>query len=219
MGTTATPPGNNQAPPIAPPPVERPPIYGPGPPAIPPPPARGHWYRRGWVIGLAALLVGGVIGVAAGSSKTAPRAKTVTAPAQTVVQTVAGPTKTRTLVHVRTVPGPTTTVTGPTTTVTQTIPAPTSTPPTPTTPGGSDNTFTGNGSQSLGTINVPSDSTLTWQCATCTATGMLITSDLNADGNAINVYQNATSGQSAISAGTYTNVDVNADGPFTITIR
>ncbi len=67
------------------------------------------------------------IGSGAGSSKTAPRAATVTLPTQTVVEKVpAGPT--RTVVHVRTVPGPTKTVAGPTTTVTQTVSASTPAP-------------------------------------------------------------------------------------------
>ena len=125
-----------------------------------------------------------------------------------------GPTKT--VVHVRTVPGPTKTVTQ-TNTVTRTAQVSTPTP----TPGGGGggNTFTGTGAQSLGTITLPTDSTLYWQCASCTATGMQITSDVNSDGSAINTLQKATSGQSAVSAGTYTNVDVNADGDFTITIR
>ena len=59
--------------------IQRPPVYGPGPPHTPPPVGRGHWYRRGWVIALGALLVGVGIGAAEGSTKTAPRAATVTA--------------------------------------------------------------------------------------------------------------------------------------------
>ena len=87
------------------------PAHGSGPPDVPPPVARRPWYRRGWVVGVVALLVGIGLGAAAGSTKKAPRAATVTAPAQTVVQTVAGPTKTRTVVHVQKVPGATKTVT------------------------------------------------------------------------------------------------------------
>src|SRR5437588_7333766 len=69
----------------------------PGDPNAPQGSGTDSWYRRGWVIGLVALLVGagaGVgIGVAAGSNTTT-RFKTTT---------VAGPTRTVTKVH--TVPG------------------------------------------------------------------------------------------------------------------
>lgn len=60
-----------------------------------------------------------------------------------------------------------------------------------------------------------SDSTLYWQCASCASSAMMITSDLNA----INVMSRLTSGQGSIAADTYKNVRVNAQGPFTITIR
>jgi hypothetical protein len=77
--------------------------------------------------------------------------------------------------------------------------------------------FVGNGAENLGTIVVPVDSTLTWRCASCTETGMQIIS-VSDSYNTINVLQRATSGKSAVSADTYKNVSVNADGPFTITI-
>ncbi len=102
-----------------------PPTHGSRPPDVPPPVERGHWYRRGWVIALGALIIGAVIGSAASSTKTTPRAATVTAPAQTVVQTVPGPTRTKTVARVRRVPGPATTVT-------QTVSASTSAPATTT---------------------------------------------------------------------------------------
>ena len=146
MSITSTPPGNGQALPVDPDVVQQPPGHGSGPPDIPPQVARPRWYRRGWVIGLVALLVGIGLGAAAGFSKKAPRAATVTAPAQTVIHTVPGATKT--LVHVRTVASPTRTVAGPTQTVTQTVQA----TPTPTTTsgGGGGNNFTGTDTQNLG---------------------------------------------------------------------
>ena len=85
MTTIATPPRDCQLPPTEPPVVQQAPMYGAGPPDVPPPAGRGCWYRRGGVIALGALLVGLVLGAAAGSTKKAPRAATVTAPAQTVV--------------------------------------------------------------------------------------------------------------------------------------
>lgn len=123
MSTTAPPNGPVST--ANDPPVIQPPLRGQGPPDVPPPVGPGHWYRRGWVIGLGALVVGVAIGGAAGSTNTAPRAATVTLPAQTVVQKVpAGPTKT--VVHVRTLPGPTTTVTQ---TVSASTPAPAASTP------------------------------------------------------------------------------------------
>ena len=76
--------------------------------------------------------------------------------------------------------------------------------------------FTGNGAENLGTIVVPTDSTLTWNCGSCTQTGMQILANGQGLGNDIEVMQTATSGKSAVSADTYRNVTVNADGPFTI---
>jgi hypothetical protein len=200
MSTTATPPGNGPAPVIEPTVTQPPPNHGPGPRDIPPPTGRGHWYRRGWVIALGALLVGIVIGVSGGSTKSPPRAATVTAPAQTVVQTVPGPTTT--VVHVRKVPGPTRTVT-------QTVQASTPTQATPS--GGSGQSFSGNGGKSLGTITVANDSTLTW-----TNDGGLFT--LNDDSYGIYVNSQGHSGTTAVSAGTYKNVGVNAVGNWTVTI-
>lgn len=79
-------------------------------------------------------------------------------------------------------------------------------------------TFTGNGSENLGTINVPTDSTLTWSEPAGNQTGFTVTSDLTDSGNMINFDQRGTSGKDAVSAGTYHNVTVNADGDFTITV-
>jgi hypothetical protein len=166
---------------------------------------------------LLALLVGAGAGVGVGLAESStPKAKTVTAPAQTIVHTVAVPTKT--ITHVRTVAGPTNTVTA---TVTRTVQAPASAPSAqpsgPTGGGGNGNTFSSNGSQNLGTITVPSDSTLYWECNSCSSID--ISSQTNSDGNSISVSSTATSGQSPVSAGTYDNVQVSADGAFTIAIK
>jgi hypothetical protein len=181
--------------------IQGPPSYGSGPPDVPPQTVRPRWNRRWWVIGLGALIVGIGIGGAAGASKTAPRAATVTAPAQTVVQTVPGPAKTTTVVHVRTVPGPAATVT-------QTVRASTPTPAAPSSGGGGGQSFSGNGGKNLGTITVANDSTLTW-----TNDGPLFTM---LDDSGVPVNSVAHSGTSALSAGTYTNVSVNALGNWTI---
>jgi hypothetical protein len=186
----------------------------PGDPKSPEQPGRGSWYRSGWVIGLAALLVGGgvgaAVGVTAGSSTTTTLKTT----------TVAGPT--RTLTQVRTVTGPTNTVqqvhtvTGPTNTVTRVVRTPAATPSGPTGGGGGGNTFSGTGYQNFGAINVPDNSTLYWQCS-CSSVD--ITSDTNGDGNNITVSSQDTSGQTPVAAGPYNNVQVNADGNYTIAIK
>jgi hypothetical protein len=190
------------------------PPRSPEDPQVPQQSERSSWYRRGWVIGLAALLVGagaGVgVGVGAGSNTTTRlKTTTVTGPTKTITQVhaVTGPTKTVQQVH---------TVTGPTNTVTRVVQAPAATPSGPTGGGGGGNSFSGNGYQNFGTITVPSDSTLSWQC---TCSSMDITSDPNGDGNNISVSSQNASGQSAVPAGAYNNVQVNADGPYTITIK
>jgi hypothetical protein len=208
--TSEAPDGQNQPAGVA---GEQPPP-SPGDPKDPQRSGTDSWYRRAWVIGLVALLVGagaGVgIGVAAGSNTTT-RFKTTT---------VAGPTRTVTQVH--TVPGPTKTVqqvhtvTGPTNTVTRVVQAPAASPSGPTGGGGGGNTFSGNGDQNFGTITVPSDSTLFWQCNCSTIN---ITSQTNGDGNNISVSSQDNSGQTSVSAGSYDNVQVSSDGSYTFAIK
>ena len=175
--------------------AEQPP-HPPGAPGAPKDLESTSWYRRGWVIGLIALLVGAGVGVAVGvtaGSNTTTRVKssTVTAQAQTVVRTV-------------------------TRAVRASAPAQ---PQGSAASGGGGQTFRGNSYQNLGTVNVPSDSVLSWQCPSCTS--MEITSDPNSDGNDISVSSQSTSGESAadptsgqaaVAAGTYKSVQVNADG-------
>ena len=108
--------------------VQPPPLETPAAPlGAPPPTGRPRWYRRGWVIGLIAPVVGIGLGAAsAGSDKT--KTSTATSPVRTVVKIVAGGTTT---VHSGTktvkVPGPTVIVTD-TQTVTQTVHASASAP-------------------------------------------------------------------------------------------
>lgn len=91
-------------------------------------------------------------------------------------------------------------------------PATTTTQATPAAP----QTFTGNGSERLGTINVPTDSLLTWQCPSCTL--MTIGGDTpGTDLNVIQVTSSATSGRTEVAADTY-QVVVGSDGSWTITI-
>jgi hypothetical protein len=175
------------------------------------------------VIGLVALVLGASVGAGVGvaaRSNTTTRFKTNTvttqAQAQTITRTVTAAPKTTTQVRVRT-------VTGPTSTVTQTVRSATPAP----TPqqanagsgrgGAGGQTFTGDGAQNLGTVAVDSDSILSWQCSSCSS--MDITSDPDADGNNISVSSQNQSGQAAVTAGSYNSVQVNADGPWTVTIN
>jgi hypothetical protein len=72
--------------------------------------------------------------------------------------------------------------------------------------------YSGNEGMDLGTITVSSSSTLRW-----TNDGALI--QINDDGHGIAVNSGAHSGTTAIEPGTYNNVNVNASGDWTITIK
>jgi hypothetical protein len=86
-------------------------------------------------------------------------------------------------------------------------PATTSSSPTSSSPTSAEQTFTGNGAKNLGTITVRSDSTIHW-----TNDGALFSViDLG-------INSQAHSGTSALSAGTYRNVEVNALGNWTMKI-
>jgi len=76
----------------------------------------------------------------------------------------------------------------PATTTTQTTPAP-------------PQTFTGNGTENLGTIKVPTDSLLTWQCRSC-ALMTIGGATPGVDLNAIQVLSYATSGRTEASGRT-----------------
>jgi hypothetical protein len=71
--------------------------------------------------------------------------------------------------------------------------------------------FSGNGRKNLGTVRVPEDLTLRWTCD-----GGVF--QIVADGGLF-VNSHRSSGKSAVAAGTYHNVVVNAIGNWTITIK
>ncbi len=87
--------------------------------------------------------------------------------------------------------------------------------PTPTPTPTSSSSFSGNGEKSLGTINVPTASTLDWTCSGCSA--FEVSNNLN-DSGTIGIASNAASGGSAIDAGTYHDVQVISDGNWTLKI-
>lgn len=73
-------------------------------------------------------------------------------------------------------------------------------------------TFKGNGAQNIGTINVPTQSTLRWTCPTCAGDNFIIENSFN-DANEIDVNaEGPTSGQTVVDSGTYHDVEVNTEG-------
>jgi hypothetical protein len=72
--------------------------------------------------------------------------------------------------------------------------------------------YSGNGGKNLGTITVSTSSTLHW-----TNDGAQI--QINDDGDGIAVNSEAPSGTTAVEPGTYKNVQVNASGDWTITLK
>jgi len=84
---------------------------------------------------------------------------------------------------------------------------------------GKPQTFRGNGSENLGTIDVPTQSTLRWRCQSCANSNFVITNSFNDPGTIDVNALGPTSGKTAMDAGTYHDVSVNTEGRgWTITI-
>jgi hypothetical protein len=86
------------------------------------------------------------------------------------------------------------------------------------TAGGQPQTFDGSGNQSLGTITVPAASQLRWQCTGCSSSTFTVSNSSTDPAQLAVQGQNATSGQTAVAAGKYTSVTVQATGSWSITI-
>lgn len=103
-----------------------------------------------------------------------------------------------------------------TVTATTTAPAPKpASAPKPAPAPAASSSFSGNGTKSLGTINVPTASTLEWTCSRCITFGV---NNNPSDSGTISIGSNAASGSSAVDAGTYHDVQVISDGNWTIKI-
>lgn len=76
--------------------------------------------------------------------------------------------------------------------------------------------FSGNGSKNIGTIRVTDDAVLEWKHKSSIGEGFFIVSDEEAK---INVNSSGRRGESALEPGTYRNVDVTADGDWSMTIK
>ena len=73
-------------------------------------------------------------------------------------------------------------------------------------------TYTGGGAENIGTINVPVESILHWECPPCGSDNFIIGNHPN-DSKTITVNQlNATSGETHIEEGAYHAVTVNTEG-------
>lgn len=101
-------------------------------------------------------------------------------------------------------------------------PAPTPAPAPATTPAPAParaQIFHGTGQQNLGTMTVPTDTTISWNCPTCGNTNFIIN---NAQSDANNITTNAldqTQGVDTLPAGTYQTVVVDTTGgPWTVAI-
>jgi hypothetical protein len=153
---------------------------------------RGGWWSANWryvAFTAAGFLVGGVIGASGNSSKT------------TTVTNTSREVMTKTVPEVRTK----------TETVTAKA-APTEPAPVPSSSSGEGQAFSGNGGKNLGNVEVPTDSTLSW----------------TNDGGIMQIFANETevllnstghSGDTFLPAGTYSSMQVNAVGNWTISIE
>jgi rubrerythrin len=73
-------------------------------------------------------------------------------------------------------------------------------------------TYSGTGGENIGTIHVPTDSILTWECPPCGSDNFIISNSPN-DENQIDVNTlNRTSGETHVDEGTYHDVEVNTEG-------
>lgn len=149
---------------------------------------RGHW--RYLLVGFVTFSIGAVAGGGGKPNTTVTRTTTVAGPTRYKTR----PAAARTIVKTRTV------------TTAAPAPKPASPPPAP-----ASMSFSGNGGKKIGTINVPRDSTFKW-----TNDGQLFqTFD---DNEGIGVNSQGHSGSSDLPAGSYTGVQINADGNWTVSI-
>jgi hypothetical protein len=148
------------------------------------------------VLAVPAVLAIGAVGLAAcGGSTQSPATTTVTVPAVSAAHT-------QPVASAQPAPAPT--------------PAPATTPVPASSPA---QIFHGTGQQNLGTITVPTDSTISWNCPSCGNTNFIIN---NAQSDANNITTNGldqTQGVDTLPAGTYHTVVVDTTGgPWTVAI-
>jgi hypothetical protein len=154
------------------------------------------WWQRGWgvtTIGVAGLLVGAGVGIAAKAHTRTVTARYTT----TTVRAAKAPVHTETHTVTRAV----------TNTVTRTTLEPSHTvAPAPT-------TFSGSGRKNLGTITFPRMSAIRWH-----ASGGHFSLRSVPEGAALTLHETGTSGKREIRYGTYEHLEVLAAGQWSFTI-
>ena len=161
-----------------------------------PEPPEGPWWRNDWalaVVGLVAVLIGLALGLLIGKGETVTRTQAATT--QTVTHTVHN---TRTVVHVHTA------------TVTTTAPSANTRAGGENSEAGGTQHFSGSGPRSLGTLTVTRESTLRW---TSEGESFAITTSGSEP-----VRSTAHSGATTLEPGSYSNFQIHAKAPWTVTI-
>ncbi len=162
------------------------------------------WWQRGWgvaAIGVVGLLVGAGIGASGkGTTKTVTNEAAASQQAKVPAETVTV-NHTRTVVHLHT--------------HTVTAASEPSEPSAESSSAGGGKTYSGNGSKSLGTVEVSQPSTIHWHAA-----GGLFGMDGCTDPceHTIGISSQASSGESAVEPGTYKEVSVASSGEWSISI-
>jgi hypothetical protein len=77
--------------------------------------------------------------------------------------------------------------------------------------------FNGSANENLGTINVETESMLTWTCEGCSEANFIIDSKSGPSTVLVNSLKE-TSGHTVVEQGTYKGFEVTATGPWTVKI-
>jgi hypothetical protein len=77
--------------------------------------------------------------------------------------------------------------------------------------------FTGSATENLGTVNVETESVLTWTCSGCSESNFIINSSSGPTSVLVNSLKE-TSGHTVIDEGTYKDFDVEGEGAWTVRI-
>jgi flagellar biosynthesis GTPase FlhF len=77
--------------------------------------------------------------------------------------------------------------------------------------------FTGSATENLGTVNVETESVLTWTCEGCGESNFIINASSGPSGVLVNSLKE-TSGHTVVDEGTYKDFQVTGEGPWTVKI-
>lgn len=73
-------------------------------------------------------------------------------------------------------------------------------------------TFRGTGTENIGTVAVPVQSTLYWQCSSCGSDNFVVNNNFNDDSTIDVNALNQKSGKTVVDAGTYHDVEIDTEG-------